>query len=199
MLLGLLRSRGSRVLLWDTTSAVNAGTFDLGARRMTGRGTAGSYGHVRSDRPLTGLAYVEVDLHHSAGGAFIGAGISGLDWTAVTGSRWIGDANDWAAAWRPDLSFLWGGSDQGTLTSSAPAGRISIAVRVASRRIWVRSGGADWFRGGDPVADTRPSATLGGAAELYVAATISASGSHATLCAVADHLHAPPAGFTAWG
>src|SRR5690606_40533481 len=47
-----------------------------------------------------------------------------------------------------------GGSVIGSVGSLASPDDIQIAVRVATRRIWIRQAGGAWVGGGDPAADT---------------------------------------------
>jgi hypothetical protein len=55
-------------------------------------------------------------------------------------------------------------------------GSVQIAVRVATRRVWVRRDGNAWQGGGDPAADTNPSFTLSGTGAIYAVATLTKAG-----------------------
>lgn len=199
MILAMVARRlaAERVLVWDVASAVNPGTFGLGDRRITSKG-AGAYCNVRSSQALTGLAYVEMDVFPSGSGEVVAGGVVGRSWP-VAETSYIGESASCAAVWLPNRTWYVDNAAVGTVAGSGSTLRAQIAVRVASRRVWVRLNGGAWRSGGDPAADTAPSASLSGSDPIYAAACVANMGSNVTIIAAVDHLDAPPAGFTAWG
>src|SRR5690606_25453812 len=64
-----------------------------------------------------------------------------------------------------------------TRGSAYPAdSEAQIAVRVASRRYWMRINGGAWIGGGDPASDTTPTGILPGTGAIYIAASIDSRG-----------------------
>jgi len=173
------------------------------ADRQLGNGTAaGSYANVRTLLPLRGLCYVSSTLPNVLGGDVLGFGIIDETESLIVSDHYVGGGMGSVALWAPNGTVYYGGS---VLGNAGGTGDAQIAVRVATRRVWVRRNGGGWVGGGNPAADTSPTAILPGSGRLYAAASMDAAVPTATRMTL-GHIAAAtsgavPTGFTAaaWG
>lgn len=197
---------GGGLSTWDAGYLSPAAVLSLGNIRLTANtGAGGTYASTRSVKALTGLAYVSCAVSQDSAGGIYGVGIadSTLDYT--NGSNWIGHAAGSVGAWGPSSDVFTSGGSIGTVgTMPNPVGSLEFAVRVGSRRVWIRQNGGAWVGGGDPAADTSPTTTLSGSGALYMVGTLTKNTATAARYAEIDIDAAattgtPPAGFTAGG
>lgn len=174
----------------------------------TGTGAGGQFGQVHTAPLPNDLVYFEMELDQLS--MDLRAGIWAVDVptdfgaTAPVGQYIAGAQSSGATAGNAfniyvysNNSFVAGVPPN---TSGDPVRRIGWAVRVGDRRGWARqvwpAGQSAWIGGGDPVADTAPSAEFSGSEVIRVAATVVPGGA-ASLIAPLAHYRAPPTGFTA--
>lgn len=162
---------GGVAVTWDPATKSSPAVLSAGNIRLaTTSGTSGTYGNARSTRAIQGLCYVSVSTNTDSTGEVLGAGICDSTFPQATTSRWVGDGTTSVGLWFPASTGYFNGSPIGTATGSPTF--IEMAVRVASRKVWLRAEGGAWLGGGDPVADTSPTATLTGTGALYVVGSI---------------------------
>lgn len=157
------------------------------------------YGTARGLRPLAGNCYFSAKPYAPNSGETVGIGV--CDATVDTSSYLIsvGDSNFSFGCW-PQNGTAWGGNVAIGSAGSSATSDIQIAVRVTSRRCWVRRAGGGWVGGGDPALDTSPTYTLSGSGLIYPMGSISgvAGGAKITLHKDASQTTGVvPAGFTA--
>lgn len=106
------------------------------------------------------------------GGGVLGYGLADVTIDVTDASYWLGQLSASVGVWSPNGNIFSGGSVIGSVGALSSPDDIQIAVRVATRRIWIRQAGGAWVGGGDPATDTSPTLTLGGSGDIYVAATV---------------------------
>lgn len=170
-------------------------------RRVTALSTrAGSYANARSLRPLRGLAYLSLEAQTDALGSVLGVGVCDAALDLSSASNYVGISTGSVALWLPSGNVFVNGSSIGNAGTGPNLTTVEIAVRVGSRRVWIRRSGGSWVGGGDPVADTSPTATLAGTGNIFAAASLSpasaTAGRYAELDVDAESTAgAVPAGF----
>lgn len=179
----------------------------LAGASATGSGSGAQFGHAYTDPLPAGLVYIEVET--SALNMDLRPGIWAKDTlvdpgaTLPTGqyfqqqSAGMTAGNIFNMYVYANEAFVAGVSPN---TSGDPLRRIGIAVNVAGRAAWFRqvwaSGSSAWVGGGNPAAGTTPSAVMGGAEVIRLAASLP-PGLGARIVAPEDHFAAAPAGFAA--
>lgn len=189
---------------WDSAQKSVPAVLSAGDLRLTANtGVSGTYANTRSTRGLQGLAYISAEIGTAAAGAVYGFGVADATWNVTSASVYCGGSGSTSVGlWGPNgatyfnNSVIFSGG-----TGSAPA-NVEIAVRVATRRVWIRRSGGAWLGGGDPAADTSPTATLSGSGVIYAAASVTRSGALSTWFVELDPNAAAttgtvPTGFTA--
>ena len=162
---------GGGAVTWDPATKSATAVLSLGNVRLaTTSGTGGTYGNARSTKAIQGLCYLSVKTNADASGEIQGAGIADSTFPLGTASRWVGDGNTSVGLWGPaSVGYFNGASLSGA--GGNPL-YIQIAVRVGTRRVWLRGDTGSWLGGGDPVADTFPTATLSGTGALYLVGSV---------------------------
>lgn len=185
---------------WDSSFISPPATLaNTNTRLLKGAG-AGTYASTRTKDPLAGNVYFSVAIRTDAAGAVAGAGVVDETVDLTNPAVWAGSSLS-AALWGPNgIGYVAGTSVLTQAFTSNPQ-TLEIAVRVSSRRVWVRRPGQPWIQGGDPVADTTPTFIVGGTSDLYVGASLSTGGATANryVDLFADPAFVtgvPPVGFT---
>lgn len=131
--------------------------------------TTATYANSRSLSPLSGDVYFSARCEKGLAANY-GFGITDAAVSLTSAGRYTGDQNS-IGLWYEGRVYMGGTSIHmpGALTASVD---IEVAVRVASRRIWLRRSGGAWIGGGDPAANTTPTGTLGGTGALYIAGSL---------------------------
>jgi hypothetical protein len=219
--------RGCQATLSQTVAAVSGNNWDP-AQLSAGTiltdsnirlqrvfpAVGGVSGSSRSARALTGNAYVSAGVTSQFNsGAIVAVGVGDGSLVASENTSidldYIGKGPFGVSVYLPNGSVWWASNSRGFITGGPALGstfssNVEIAVRTASRRVWVRYSGSDWFGGGDPAADTSPSYTLPGTQPIFLFASINRTNVTALNQRFADiHPTAAqttgvvPAGFTA--
>lgn len=197
---------GGGGVVWDSAVRSVPAVLSLGDSRLTAdTAAAGTYANVRSTKPLTGLAYISGTVSMNDLSTNAGFGVGDITSAVTNASIYMGQQNLNVAMWgRTFTRYFNNGAQTYTGGGSGSPADVQIAVRVATRRVWVRVNGGVWHGGGDPVADTSPTVTLSGTGAIYAQGTITRAGAaagryvdlHGT---AATTTGAVPAGFTAAG
>lgn len=168
---------------WNPAVVSPAAVLSVANTRLTANtGAAGMYAATRSTRAIQGLCYFSAEMSKDiASGSTYGFGISDATKDFTPGSAWIGDATTGVGVWGPSGIVFQNGADTGlSVGTFGGIDTAQIAIRVATRRVWIRRAGGAWAGGGDPVADTTPTATLTGSGALYVVGTVTKAGANAS-------------------
>ena len=144
-----------------------------GNLRLTANtGTAGAAANVRAVRAVAGNCYFSATVANntSEGAGFGLVRLSEVITAALllTKGMYSTSGNTYGPG-----GFIASG---GTLESVSS---VQVAIRTASRRVWIRRNGGAWVGGGDPVADTSPTMTLIGTDDIFPAATVTKAGATA--------------------
>lgn len=158
---------------WDPGHTSPVAVLSLGNLRLTAdTGATGTYASTRSTAPIMGLCYVSGTVRTTGGGATAAYGLADATIDLTDASRWAGETSASVGVYAQNGNIYSGGSLIGSVGALSSPDDIQIAVRVATRRIWIRQAGGAWVGGGDPAEDTSPTLTLGGSGDIYVAATV---------------------------
>lgn len=163
---------------WDPTKASPRALLSNSNLTVAIQAGAGIYGTVGAVKAVTGLCYFSGTPNASGGGETAALGLGDSTVTFTDGATWVGDGSLSAGCWPNVGTVYFGGSSVGSAGSSATSD-IQIAVRVSSRRVWIRRAGGAWVGGGDPAADTSPTCTLTGTGSIFPMASISAGSASA--------------------
>src|SRR5690606_34352504 len=143
---------------------------------------SGGYRSTRSAHALAGNCYFAIRCARGTANNY-GAGVAEAGVNLVPASAYVGMGLSLGAWFEGRLYY--NGANSGAIVGMSDNRDIQIAVRVATRRVWMRLPGGAWLGGGDPAEDTSPTLTIGGTGVLYAAATIhqpsTASGASMTL------------------
>lgn len=126
-------------------------------------------GIARSDKPIVGKRYFELDMVFvSTGAGMLGGGI------ATSSAPLSDDPGDNALSvgfFLSNLTVYFSGGSAGFLPGSIPSAgtyRFGIAVDSTARKVWARLNGNAFY--GDPVAGTGEIAIISGSSQIYAAA-----------------------------
>lgn len=131
--------------------------------------TTANYANSRSLSVLSGDVYFSARCEKGSSNNFgFGVADAGVNLTASGSYVGLGAS---IGIWQEGRIYMGGTSIHVPGALAASVG-IEVAVRVASRRIWLRQSGGTWIGGGDPAANTTPTGTLGGTGALYIAGSL---------------------------
>ena len=175
--------------------------LSVGNLRLTANtGAAGDYANTRATRAVTGNCYFSAEVANFTS-EDAGFGIAAESWTLSAAALFVGGGGESAGMYSTSGNVYASGfrGSGGTLGS---VDSVQVAVRTASRRVWIRRNGGAWQGGGDPVADTTPTATIGGTGALFPAASLTRAGATPSRYVqlhpdAASTTGAVPVGFTA--
>lgn len=168
---------GASDVKWDSAHKSTPAVLSSGDLRLAANtGVAGTYANARSTKAIQGLCYLSFRVGAPAGGATNAAGIADAVLDFTNASNWAGQVNGSVGAYLASGAIYKGGSVVGNLGALGTDSELQFAIRVASRRVWIRKPGGAWIGGGDPAADTTPTTTLGGTGDLYAVGTITRLG-----------------------
>lgn len=203
VLLGYGAAGAVAAVSWDSShKSPPAVLTDSDLRLTANTGAAGTYAGARSTRAIQGLCYLSFLVGAPRAGATNAVGIADATLDFTSASSWAGQVNGSVGAYLANGAIYRGGSVVGNLGAMGSESAVEFAIRVATRRIWVRKPGGAWIGGGDPAADTTPTTTLGGTGALYAVGTITKAGAvSGDFCVLHPDAGStsgtPPAGFTA--
>ena len=165
---------------WSPASLSPPSVLDLSdARVRADAAISGDYANARSVKAISGKCYFSVYVTCSASGANVGAGVGDATWVSSNAAHYAGGSSGSGSLtvglWGVNRSVYFNGSVIATAAGgfTSNAGYVQVAVDTATRKVWLRVGGAAWVGGGDPATGTLPTATLSGSGALYVVATVS--------------------------
>lgn len=157
---------------WDPAVLSTGASLVSGNLRL--QASAGTnFSNTRSQKAILDLAYLSCVIGFVSGGDNGGCGIADAAIDFTTATRWVGDGTDSIGVWGPVGVVYVNGVSAGSVGAIASGVSIEFAIRLTSRRVWVRRSGGSWVGGGDPAADTTPTVTLSGSADLHMAASLS--------------------------
>lgn len=192
---------GVASVTWDPAAKTAATVLSMSnIRASTTSGSSGNYASARSTKAVQGLGYFSAQLTPNGTGDVIGLGIADAAFPLATTTRWVGDGTNSVGIWGPATAGYFNGGSLGI--SIGNGNLLEIAVRAASRRVWIRANGGSWNGGGDPSADTSPTAVITGSGPLYLVTSIDRSGASSARFIdiapdAASTTGAVPVGFTA--
>lgn len=161
---------------WDTGEVSGNAELKRGQRALvlSAEGASNTYGSTRSAKSIAGLCYLSAQVYRSDAGNETAFGIADATVDTTDNTLRLGDTTASVALWTADGNVYTNGSSVGNAGSFAADDfwDVEVAVRVSTRKVWVRQSGGAWVGGGDPAADTSPTATLTGAGALYVVGSI---------------------------
>ena len=148
----------------STPAVLSSGNLRLAANPAS----SGDYANSRSTRAIQGLCYLSFSAQSDAGGLTYAIGVADSTYGANTTPASPGDSSLSVGLWGQTAEVWFNGANLGAPGPLFDAGTEGqIAIRAATRRVWVRLAGGAWFGGGDPAADTSPTATLAGTGAIY--------------------------------
>lgn len=186
---------------WDPATKTAATVLSMSnIRASTTSGTSGNYASARSTKAVQGLGYFSAAVTPNGSGDVVGLGIADAAFALATTTRWVGDGTNSVGIWGPATTGYFNGASLGA--SLGNGSLLEIAVRAATRRVWIRANGGAWNGGGNPAADTSPTAVITGSGALYLVTSIDRSGASSDRFIniapdAASTTGAVPAGFTA--
>lgn len=164
---------GGAAQAFDPSAMSPPSVLSLGNLRLTANPSAsGEYATARALKSIQGLCYFSMPLRRDASGAVCGVGLADATLDHTSAGNWAGMNTSSISVWSPNGIVYFNGSSIGGLGTLSTPDSIQFAVRVATRRVWIRRAGGTWLGGGDPVADTTPSATLAGSGLLYPSGSV---------------------------
>lgn len=131
--------------------------------------TTATYANSRSLSVLSGDVYFSARCEKGSSNNY-GFGITDAAVSLTSAGRYTGDQNS-IGLWQEGRVYM-GGASIHTITALPVSAYLEVAVRVSSRRVWIRQSGGAWIGGGDPAANTTPTGTLGGTGALYIAGSL---------------------------
>lgn len=188
---------------YDPAQVSAPAVLSNGNLRLTANPAAtGVYANTRSTRALQGLAYISSLIGNAGAGASYGFGVADSTWGVANASVYCGGSgSNSIGIWGPVGNVYFNNAVIATVGFGSAPFSIEVAVRVASRRVWIRRAGGAWAGGGDPAADTSPTATLSGTGAIFAAASVTRAGSSVSWFSelhpdAATTTGTPPSGFT---
>jgi hypothetical protein len=118
-------------------------------------------------------------IGNNAGGSVCGGGAADAATDLTNTSNYTGIDSASIAVSSPNGSTFVNNTNIGSAGALGNPDNIEVAVRVSTRRLWIRQNGGSWVGGGDPAADTTPTATLTGTGAIFPAAWVASSGATA--------------------
>ena len=182
---------------WDDAFKSAGAVIAASGTELRQVSSAVSYQSSRSIKPLSGLVYFSGRCETSTANNS-GFGVADATAPLTTAGQYLGSSVG-IGLWYEGRVYANGssGASVGVLPSNTD---IEVAVRVATRQVWIRRTGQPWIGGGDPAAGTSPTGTVAGSGALYIAGTIDArTGASALIRLPADAsgvTGVAPAGFT---
>ena len=133
--------------------------------------SSATYANSRSLSILSGDVYFSARCERGSSKNF-GFGVADASVNLTASGSYVGGGAS-IGLWQEGRIYA-GGSALVSGLAVATMQDIEIAVRTSSRRVWIRRTGSAWIGGGDPVANTTPTYTLGGTGVIHVAGSLDA-------------------------
>jgi hypothetical protein len=207
MILGMPARRLAAVVtpgVWDVATKSAPADIDSGDLRLYAPNAGGSYANAKSTKALVGDAYISAQVSFGgATGEVLGFGLCDASFDTSNAALYAGETANSCAMWGPNANVYNNNSVIGSSGTFPTSGVLSveIAVKVATRRVWIRRNGESWVGGGDPEANSTPTLTLSGTGAIHALGCVSAVQSvsrNVTLRNTAlDSLGTVPSGFIA--
>lgn len=157
---------------WNPSHKSSIAVLSSGDLRLTSLTSGGTYGVTRGTRACVGLCYFSMLVGFTASGSVCGGGVADATTDLTLTTNYPGIDNKSITAGSPNGSITFNNTNVGSAGSLANPDNIEVAVRVSTRRVWIRQNGGSWVGGGDPAADTTPTATLTGTGDIFPAAWV---------------------------
>lgn len=158
---------------WDPGHKSPNAVLTNGDTRVVSLNTGSNYGATRGLRACAGLCYFSMTVEVDAGGSVCGGGVADATVNMASGTIYGGESASGLAFGSPNGNVFVNSVNLGTIGVIPDPGNVEVAVRVGTRRVWIRLSGGAWLGGGDPAADTTPTATLAGTGDIFPTAWVS--------------------------
>jgi hypothetical protein len=165
---------------WNPAHKSSIAVLSAADLRLTSLTSGGSYAVTRGTKACAGLCYFSMLVGFTASGSVCGGGVADATTDLTNSSNFPGIDSKSIELGSPNGSTFFNNTNIGSAGTLSNPDNIEVAVRVATRRVWVRQNGGSWVGGGDPAADTSPTATLTGSGDIFPAAWVTSSGTSAS-------------------
>ncbi len=146
----------------------NTGLYDGKTRFYNG--SVGFYRSVLSTSALSGKAYFEIFVDGTTADSswLANGGVCDETESLAVGYR-MGGSSKSAVVSVPTNTVYAGGATifTGTPVTTPASILVGVAVDVATRKVWLRSGSEAWFGGGNPSLGTSPTYVLSGTGNIF--------------------------------